>query len=140
MRNFEKWAVLSRNEVDLLMLRNRVFMVRNAEILRVLSSNEADLLMKRNRVFSLRNVQIWALSSRKDFNLLILRNRLEAWKISLISCYALLGGRFADDQKSRIHAANRSKMCSASPPLFNLLMLRNRLCRLRNIQMWAVPS
>ena len=42
--------MLFRNEVDSLILRNRVFMVRNAEMWPVLFSNEADLLMLRNRV------------------------------------------------------------------------------------------
>ena len=57
-----------------------------------------------------------------------------------MGCVALLCGRYADDQESRIQAANRSIMGSAVPLVFNLLMLRNRLFTLRNVQMWAVPS
>ena len=34
---------------------------------------------------------------------------LEAWKRSRTGCVALLCGRFADAQESRIQAANRSK-------------------------------
>ena len=64
----------------------------------------------------------------------------EVWKCSHMRCAALLCGRFADAQESRIQPANRTKMGSAAPLVFNLLMLRNRLFRLQNIQMWAVPS
>ena len=64
----------------------------------------------------------------------------EALKRSHMGCAALLCGRFADAPDSRIQAANRSKMWSAVPPVFNLLMLRNRLFRLRNVQLWPVPS
>ena len=39
------------------------------------------------------------------------------------------GRRFADTQESRIQAENRSKMGSAVPAVFHLLMLRNRLFR-----------
>ena len=53
-------------------------------------------------------------------------------------CVALLYDRIADAQESRIQAAKRSKLGSAAPPVFNLLMFRNRLFRLRNVQIWAV--
>ena len=49
-------------------------------------------------------------------------------------------GRFPDAQESLIQAANRSKIGSDVPPDFDLLMLGNRLFRLLNVQMWAVPS
>ncbi len=64
----------------------------------------------------------------------------EAWKHSHMGCAALLCGRFADAQDSCIQASNRSKMGSAALAVFKLLMLRNRLIRLRNVQIWAVPS
>ena len=48
--------------------------------------------------------------------------------------------RFADAQEYRIPAENRSKMRSAVPPVFDFLMLRNILFRLRILQMCAVPS
>ncbi len=57
-----------------------------------------------------------------------------------MGCAALICGRFAEAQESRIQAANRSKMGSAAQPVFNLLMLRNRLFSLRNVRIWAVPS
>ena len=47
---------------------------------------------------------------------------------------------FVDAKESRIQAENRSKMGSAVPPVLDLLMLRIRLCRFRNVEMWAVPS
>ena len=58
----------------------------------------------------------------------------ETWKRSYMGCAALLCGRFADAQESRIQAANRSKIWSAATPVFNLLMLSNRLFRLLNVQ------
>ena len=64
----------------------------------------------------------------------------EAWKRLHMGCAALLCRRFADAQESCTQAANRSKMGSAAPAVFNLLMLRNRFFRLRNVQIWAVPS
>ena len=64
----------------------------------------------------------------------------EAWKRSHMGCAALQFGRYADAQESRIQAANRSNMGSAAPPVYNLLMLRNRLFGLRNIQIWAVTK
>ena len=64
----------------------------------------------------------------------------EAWKRSNMDCAALLCVRFAVAQNSCIQAEKRSKMWSAAPAVFNLLMLRNRLFRLRNVQIWAVPS
>ena len=63
LRNVEIWAVLSSNEVDLLILRNRVFRMLNFEKCELPSRKEVDFLMLRNRVFSLRNVQLWALPS-----------------------------------------------------------------------------
>ena len=51
-------------------------MVRNAEIWVVLSSNEADLLMLRNRVFRLRIVQKMGSALQTVFDLLMIRNRL----------------------------------------------------------------
>ncbi len=48
---------------DLLMLRNRVFTVRNFVIWAVLSSNDVDLLMLKNRVFRKRNDQKCAVQS-----------------------------------------------------------------------------
>ena len=58
----------------------------------------------------------------------------EAWKSSEMGCADLLCGRFAFAQESRIQAANHSKMVSAAPPVLNLLMLKNRLFRLRNFK------
>ena len=69
-------STISCKRVDLLMLRNSVFRVRNVEIWAVLSSNEVDLLMHRNRVFRLRNVEKCAVPSRKGVVLFILRNRV----------------------------------------------------------------
>ena len=62
-----------------------------------------------------------------------LESCFEAWKRSYMGCAALLCSRFADAQESRIQAANRSKMGSGTPAVFNLLMLGNRLFRLRNV-------
>ncbi len=101
--------------VDLLILRNRVFMVRNAEIWAVLSSNGSDLLMLNNRVFSLRNVEKCAVPSRKGFDLLMLRNRVI---------------RLRNVQIRAVRSYNR----------VDLLMLRNRVFRLRNFQKCAVTS
>ncbi len=58
----------------------------------------------------------------------------EAWKLSHMGGVALLCGRFADVQESRIEAANCSKIWSVTTPVFNLLMLSNRLFRLLNVQ------
>ena len=74
VRNVEEWAVLSSNEVDLPMLRNRVFRLLKVQKCAVPSRKGLDLLMFRNRAFRLRNDQIWSLLSWKDFFLLILRN------------------------------------------------------------------
>ena len=46
--------------VNLLILRNRVFRLRNVDIWAVVSNYEVDLLMLRNRVIRLRKGQIWA--------------------------------------------------------------------------------
>ena len=48
--------------------------------------------------------------------------------------------RFADAQESRIQTSNLSKIGSAVPPLCDLLMLRNGLYTLLNVQMCALPS
>ena len=61
--NHSNMAVLSSNLVDLLILRNRVFMLPNGEILAALSCKRFDLLMLSNRVFILRNGQICAVST-----------------------------------------------------------------------------
>ena len=86
-------------------------------------------------------------------------------KLSHLDSGILQECRFADANESRFLFANRCIMgcavqhCSiclysgiehsccesirngnAVPPVFDLMMLRNHLFRLRNVQMWAVPS
>ena len=68
------------------------------------------------------------------------KSSFEALKRSYMGCAELLCVRFAAAQEPRIQAANHSKIGSAVPAVFNLLMLRNRLFRLRNIEIWAVSS
>ncbi len=74
VRKVQIRTIPSCNRVDLFMLRNMVFTVRNEEIWEVLSSN--DLLMLRIRVFRLRIVQKYAVPSHNYVNLLMLRNRV----------------------------------------------------------------
>ena len=52
----------------------------------------------------------------------------------------LQGGRFATEQESRFQAAKRLDMRSASFKKFGLLMLRNRVYRMRNADIWAELS
>ena len=49
--------------VYLLIVRKGIFRLLNFGILAVLVSNEVDFLMLNNRVYRLRNVQIWAVLS-----------------------------------------------------------------------------
>ncbi len=60
----------------MLKFRNSVFKVRNVEIGAVLSSNEVDWLMLRNRVISLPIVHKCPVTSRKGVDLLMLRVRV----------------------------------------------------------------
>ena len=64
----------------------------------------------------------------------------ESFNLSHMGGVALLCGRFADAQESRIQAANRSKTWSAATQVLNFLMLRKRLFRLRNVKIWVVLS
>ena len=104
---------VSCKRVGLLMLRNRVFMMRNFEIWAFLSSNEVDLLMLRNRVFRLRNVQKRAVPSRKGGRFADAQeSRLQGAARSQMVSAVLQGGWFSDAQESRIQAAKVSEMGS----------------------------
>ena len=111
----------------------------------MLSSNEIDLLMLRNRVVSQRNDQIWAMLSLKDFDLLILNNRvlrLRDFHIRVVPpCYVvefrfsgiafsgfeffLEGRRSADIHEFCFQAAKRSDMNCVELQRVYLLIVRN---------------
>ena len=109
LRNVLIWAVPSCKKVDLLMLRNRFFM-RNLEIWEILSSNEVDLLMLRNRVFRLWNVQKCSVPSRKRVDLLMFRN---CFSKSKTFRYALCRTEMGYICWFSGMAAKRSDMCRA---------------------------
>ncbi len=87
VRNVEKCAVPSGNEVDLLMLRNHVF--RN-------ETNEND--HSSHEIFRFADTQ---------------ESCFKAWKSSHMGCSALLCGRFADSEESHFQVSKRSNMGSA---------------------------
>ena len=120
VRNFEIWAVLSSNEVELLIPRLCDFMLRNVQKCAVPSRKGVDLLMLKNRLFRLRRVQIWELyfhaAKCSDKSMKGLRfvgtqeSCFETWKSSHMGCAALLCGRFACVQELRFKTENRSDM------------------------------
>ncbi len=95
------------------MFTNSGFKVRNIDISSTLSSNEVDLLMLRNRVFRQRNDQIWQFVMKGLRFADTQESCFEAWKSSQMGCSALLCGLFADFQESRFQSTKRSNMCSA---------------------------
>ena len=65
---------------------------------------------------------------------------IQATKRSDMDCVELQGCLFADRQEWRFQAKNLSEMCSAVPQLRNMLMLGNRVFKLRIVQTWAMLS
>ena len=49
-------------------------------------------------------------------------------------------GRIANAQESSFQGAKRSNKAVQSSNEVDLLMLRNRIFSLRNVQIWAVPT
>ena len=95
--------------VDLLILRNRVFWLRNFQILLVLSWEVAVLFIFTNSVFKPQNVQIWTVKNCKWFYLLIVRN-----------------GIF----RSRNVQIITLPLCKR----VNLLLFTSSVCRVRNVK------
>ena len=120
--------------VYLLIIRKGTFRLRKFEIWAVLSSNMVDLLMLKDRVFRLLNFQKCAVPSRNGVDLLMLRNRLFMFR------KVMKGLRFADTQVSCFEVCKRSHKGCAALLVVHLLMLRNLVFMLRNIQICAVPS
>ena len=88
MRNVEIWAVLSSNEVDLLMLKKRVFLAK-----------------KRSEMCSAVMKGLWYPYTQESC--------FDAWKRSHIGCSSFLCGRFADSEESRFQASKSSNIGSA---------------------------
>ena len=85
--------------VDLLMLRTRIFWLRNIQRLEVPYHKEVDLLMLRNSVFRWRNF-MYAYCDLRGLRLSdVQESRYEAWKRLYMGCAVLLGGRFFDIQE-----------------------------------------
>ena len=76
------------------------------------SWKDLDLLILRNRVFRLRNVEIWVAvmegGSSTDINVFC----FQAAKLSDMDSVELQGGLFADCQKRHFQAAKRPNNCS----------------------------
>ena len=94
--------------------------------------------MLRNSVFSLRNDQVWVLPSCRGVDFLLHMNRCETfiyvqYRSKKGSICWFSGMAFFQTAKRKIRAV---PFCKG----VGLLMLRNRIFRLRNVQKWAVPS
>ena len=131
----------------------------------MLFSNEIHLLILRNRVFRLRNVEIWhAVQQRVRFgdaeeSRIQAENRsdgkccparcliadaqeslIQVAKRSNVGIAVVKGLRFADTQELRFEAWKRSHMGCYACYMFDLLILRNCVFRLVNVQIWIQPS
>ena len=160
-------AVLSSNEVDLLMLRKRVFWKRNDQKCAVQSWKEFDLLKLMNRVLRLGNVHIWVVPPCYMVDLLIHRNRVFrlrnvqvwlvlSWKVVVLNdfheicfqaakrsdmdCMELQGGLFADCQELYLRLRKFQIRTVPSCKKVDLILLRISVFRARNIEIWAVMS
>ena len=75
------------------------------------SRKGVDLLMLRNSLFRLRNIKKWAVSSLTGTDLLMLRiSVFKAWKRSYMGSVVVQGGRFHDVHDLRFHTAKRLDM------------------------------
>ena len=116
------------------------FNVPNVEICAVPSSNEVDLLMLWNRVFRQRNDQKCAVQSLKDLHLVIPRNGFLRLGNVHMGCSALLCCRFVDFQESRFQDSKRQNIDSAVLEVTVLLIFRNSVFVLQNVQIWTVSN
>ena len=115
LRIVQIWAMPSWKDFDLLILKNCVWRLGNIHTLLVQPFYVVNFLILRNRVFRLRFVQIWAMPSWVLLRFADTQELcFEAWKRSYNACSDLLCGQFS--------------------------VLRNRVFRLRNVQIWVVLS
>ena len=105
LRNVEMWAVPSCMDFDLLIVRNRVFRFPDVQIWLALSWDFVDLLIFRNCVFKLENVHISTVPNCKGLDLLTQEWHFQSGKRSDKSSTTLQEGRFADAQEKRFQGA-----------------------------------
>ena len=65
---------------------------------------------------------------------------IDAWKRSYMGCSSLLCGRFADSQESRLQASKRSNMGVLFWKEVVLLIFRNSVFMLQNVQICNVSK
>ena len=118
------------------MLRNRVYRLGNVHIYVVPSCRVVDFLIFRNCVFKLRKVQIWAVAGYKNVYLMF----VFVCETFRYFQYFLQKGRFPDAQESRFQAANLSNMDNDFLPVVRSATSQESRLRLRNVQISAVPS
>ena len=94
-----------------------------------------DLLMFMNRVFRLQNVQKNGIAVMKEHIFADTKEWcFENWKRSNMGCTALLYVRFADVQELRFNMKNHQIWAVLNCKGFYLLIVRNCIFRLRNVQ------
>ena len=96
----------------MLILRKRVLKLGYVHVWVVPPSYVVDLLILRNRVFRLRNVEISVAVMEGGRSADIHEFCFQAAKLSDMDCVELQGGLFADCQKWYFQAAKRSTKCS----------------------------
>ena len=110
----------------MLMFRNRVFRLFRP-------AKGVNLLMIRNSVFRLRNVKIWTVPSFKAVDLLMLRNGFFRQRDVRFGQCQPASGRNADAQESHIILRNVQIWAVPSCKWVDVVMLRNYVFRMRNV-------
>ena len=115
-------------------IMNCVFRLRKVQILAVPPWRDFSLMMLRNRVFWLRNFKygFWCPARRRFAT--SQESRFQAPNHSYIGSAVLQGGQFDGAQEWRFHGAKRKIGAVASNKGIVKLMQWNRVFRLRNVQ------
>ncbi len=146
-----------------MILRNRVFRVRNFEygqqrgrlatsqkscFQAAKCSNMSSAILQEDRFADVQESRFqaskrWDMGSAKLHDCRFAdaqKSRFQAVKRSNMGSAVQQWGRLATSQKSRFQAAKRSVWAVPSSKKIDLLMLRNRVFMLRNVQIWVMDS
>ena len=99
-----------------------------------------DLLILKNRVFRLRNVQIWVVRPWKVTVLLIFTNCFQAAKRSDMDCVELQGVYLLIDMNGIFGLRKVQIRAVPSCKSVDLLILRSSVLTVRNVEIWAALS